>query len=124
MSAPELRPCPFCGGKARILESWLSSNCFCPSCCGELGQCPGENMEQYEQAGFAAEYRTEAEAITAWNTRADLCDPLQDERVKALVEAIEEHATHTLNGNPYNPAMRKVFAARAALTAISKEENL
>jgi hypothetical protein len=50
--------------------------------------------------------------------RADLCDPLQDERVKALVEAIEEHATHTLNGEPYNPAMRKVFAA---LAAISKE---
>jgi hypothetical protein len=42
-------------------------------------------------------------------------DPMQDERVKALVEAIEEHATHTLNGEPAGAAMRKVFAALAAL---------
>jgi hypothetical protein len=47
--------------------------------------------------------------------RADLCDPMQDERVKALVEAIEEHATHTLNGEPAGAAMRKMFAALAAL---------
>jgi hypothetical protein len=48
--------------------------------------------------------------------RADLCDPMQDKRVRALVKAIEEHATHTLNGNPYSRAMRKVFTALAAIS--------
>jgi hypothetical protein len=69
-----------------------------------------------------AHYFPAPELLDAINTRADLCDPLQDERVKALVEAIEEHATHRLNGKPYNPAMRKVFAARAALKEGAQHE--
>ena len=52
----DLKPCPFCGGEAQCSEdlrfhiSWV----YCPGC------------------GAASGYRnTEAEAIEAWNTRAD-----------------------------------------------------
>lgn len=71
MSTP-LLPCPFCGGSAVILRSWLPSHkTFSPSCDGQNGQCPGENMEQDEQGGFCAEYPTEEDAIEAWNTRKE-----------------------------------------------------
>ena len=54
----ELKPCPFCGGEARTsgerFENTILSWVFCSSC------------------GAAGGYRhTEAEAITAWNTRAE-----------------------------------------------------
>jgi hypothetical protein len=72
---PELKPCPFCGGEAKIIGSWLNSikggGDFTPTCDGEE-QCPGQNEEQDEQGGFCASYPTREEAAAAWNTRADL----------------------------------------------------
>ena len=53
----ELKPCPFCGGEAEVLESDHSATfyCWCDSC---------ETRGNY--------YNTEAEAIEAWNTRTVL----------------------------------------------------
>jgi hypothetical protein len=39
------------------------------------------------------------------------------DKLRALVGAILEHATHRKNGQPYNPAMPKLFAALADLTS-------
>jgi hypothetical protein len=36
-------------------------------------------------------------------------------KVEALVEAIENHATHTKNGKPWNPSMPEIFTALAAM---------
>lgn len=55
----ELKPCPFCGGEAEILtaESMHGGNLY-----GVMCDCC---------AGRADVYDTEAEAIEAWNTRAE-----------------------------------------------------
>jgi hypothetical protein len=70
----ELKPCPFCGGEAACIEetAWVIG-CFNGQCAAEPSVWePSKEM-----------------AITAWNTRADLAIPLDDPRVKALVEAAE-----------------------------------
>ena len=50
----------------------------------------------------------------------DLCNPTQDERVRALVDALHGEATHRLNGHPHRPDMPKVYAALAALRDTDK----
>lgn len=59
----ELLPCPFCGGKAQLAQSDIG--CYSVVC----AKCnTGIFKPRYEQGEWSA-YRTEAEAIRAWNTR-------------------------------------------------------
>lgn len=56
MQTNELKPCPFCGCQAEVTkwqEGWFVE-CKAQRCGGTIGA-----------------YKTEAEAIEAWNTRAD-----------------------------------------------------
>lgn len=60
----ELKPCPFCGGEAEAMLSqsrWGQSYTIHHDA---IGKCP---------AGYVSSmsFRTEAEAIAAWNARAD-----------------------------------------------------
>lgn len=64
MKMPELKPCPFCGGKARIgsFRTYIESvhgmgNKFCATCTDCRIDGPGFHF-------------TEAEAANAWNRRA------------------------------------------------------
>ena len=63
---PDLKPCPFCGGRACMVESRVSSKAGVPEparygvCCGEC------------RNGTWKWYGNEAEAAAAWNRRA--CD--------------------------------------------------
>lgn len=74
MAGTKLLPCPFCGGKAETRTStWNDKNykwtvqCKTNLCMGEMG---------------CAFYRTEAEAIEAWNTRAErTCEELGSIRI-------------------------------------------
>ena len=69
-----LKPCPFCGGKAKVLEG-TTSNIFghlfydycvkCTDCSAFLGL-----YQVGDSAEFGLLYDTEKEAIEAWNTRA------------------------------------------------------
>ena len=69
MSAPELKPCPFCGGKKLYAEynEFGGLVVLCANC---------------EAHGPSSEADKE-QILAAWNTRADLCNPT-DERVKEL----------------------------------------
>jgi Lar family restriction alleviation protein len=59
MTAPDLKPCPFCGGEAEINPLALETSDFNVACFS--GECPVEPQTRGE---------TKAEAIAAWNTRA------------------------------------------------------
>lgn len=68
----ELKPCPFCGGEAHVVEGMYSSYqegyaVRCRHCALTLGA-SGRLGECYE---WSCCYETEAEAIEAWNTRAE-----------------------------------------------------
>lgn len=67
----ELLPCPFCGGEAQVMHMDLDSieegwKVWGVWCVDDL------NAEDYRNHGhFIDNYATEAEAVAAWNTRAE-----------------------------------------------------
>ena len=85
MTAPELKTCPFCGGKAELWRAhphpdraaWIS----CMGKCSVL---------------VSKEHKTDAEAIAAWNTRADIpaARIAELEGEVARLRAIENAAKH------------------------------
>ena len=87
MSAPELKPCPFCkGGETRIDpqgQTWRGQGYSDPICWRLVHFCKGILPDDYVTNRMELRARTQDQCIEAWNTRADLCTPT-DERVKAL----------------------------------------
>ena len=68
----ELKPCPFCGGEAEIYNDGFGGNWAVRCACGA------------EVSGYI---ETEAEAVAAWNTRAErTCDECQFDAVPATDE--------------------------------------
>ena len=64
--------CPFCGGEAEVIEVDYGMYetgyaVYCSKCCMKLGV-TGRIGEAYK---WSAVFGTEAEAIEAWNTRAE-----------------------------------------------------
>lgn len=66
MKKPELKPCPFCGGEAKIMKVPATGNCvaYCTKCAADVGR---------------AWYWKENDAAKAWNRRVtdenDSVDP-------------------------------------------------
>ena len=91
MTAPDLKPCPFCGGEAEIwrahrgLTAWIA----CMGRCAVL---------------VSKEYTADEEAIAAWNTRAPLAE--------ALAAALEEIASYDTGATA-----GLAYTAKAALAA-------
>ena len=82
MTAPDLKPCPFCGGKVGIerSETACAIVCIAPSKCLKSGLLIGFSPDE------------ETEAIKAWNTRAPLADPAAIRAAAAVVEREIEQA--------------------------------
>ena len=57
----ELKPCPFCGGEAKLVNTW---NCLCQIICRSCGATIGEVKKHPN------DFRTRDEVIAAWNRRA------------------------------------------------------
>lgn len=75
MSDETLKPCPFCGGEAHVVSDYSSEHDetrwnLWHECCEHDGESAG-----YGHALFpwfeTPWYKTEAEAIAAWNSRAE-----------------------------------------------------
>ena len=76
MSAPELKPCPFCGGGETHIEPqgqiWRGMKYSDPICYRLVHFCKGILPDEYVTNRTELRARTEAQAIEAWNTRAAL----------------------------------------------------
>jgi len=81
-----LKSCPFCGGEAEIIEvdyeMYLTGYAiYCRKCCLKLGV-TGRLGEAYE---WSPVFDTEAEAIAAWNARAEQrSEPPYDSLIRCL----------------------------------------
>ena len=81
MTAPDLKPCPFCGSEARMWQDPSHSAAWFIGC------------DDGETACFGAIHwdQTKAEAIAAWNTRTiPLAEALAVPEIKALEALLQE----------------------------------
>ena len=101
----DLKPCPFCGGKARLKSSHGFNNVSCGNCGAE----------------YPVSFDTRKEAAAAWNTR-----PVEDAQVseiKRLREALEkiidraENEESKASNATYGFAYDIEYIARDALKA-------
>lgn len=73
MSTTELLHCPFCGGEAELVECdyGMYETGYAVYCKGECRAKLGVTGRLGEAYEWAPVFNTEAEAIEAWNTRAE-----------------------------------------------------
>ena len=70
----ELLPCPFCGGEAEVYEMQYGENgkySVFGVFCKEDSKAELIGLNRYQHGHFIDNFPTEAEAIEAWNTRAE-----------------------------------------------------
>jgi Lar family restriction alleviation protein len=123
--APDLLPCPFCGGEAKFYHrpddsGW--SNTDWVSCAGDCG-------------ASTCMHETKEEAIAAWNTRSDdLIKERSDEVQAAVAAALREAAVNLCTYAPhledgpehdvgyyygYHTALNRILALLAAVESRS-----
>lgn len=109
MTAPELKPCPFCGQRAETQEYGTRTEVWAVWCV--------ECRSQMESLS------TEAEAIAAWNTRADTAT--WNAAIRAAAEVCTRISTDPLTkaGGDHAPWMKAAAEDCARyVIALLKEE--
>lgn len=110
MTAPKLKPCPFCGGEATFA---FATRGWKVECAGRFGVCLINARTHYQH--------TKTQAFIAWNTRADLIDmdvlrKVEAGYTKSLAEA-ESWIHDQLDGTGHvEAALADLNDSRAALT--------
>lgn len=77
----ESKPCPFCGGKVKIM---ISANGMISIGC--------ENQKCIARHMFSRLYESVEEAVKAWNTRAYESESTLLTKVKSLIASLEREA--------------------------------
>lgn len=63
----ELKPCPFCGGRAVVERSYRWGRSYRVRCKDKGGRCPVRPKTPYD-------FMTEGLAVEVWNRRAEQCE--------------------------------------------------
>ncbi|WP_312530360.1 Lar family restriction alleviation protein [Paracoccus sp. (in: a-proteobacteria)] len=130
-AAPELLPCPFCGG--HVEADWHYNDnsdgggrgkVICSGCQAEMvSDDPGWMNNQADRD------RCIAEAIAAWNRRADLAAPSAPAEVEGLVERLRQGTTRIVRHyssctiEDVDDADETMAEAATALTALQAENE-
>jgi len=77
MSKPELKPCPFCGGKAKLMQSLTGFSVECLGCGIATPKAP-TSMTQYDPVDVV---------VVTWNRRSTDLNPAEIEELKSKYES-------------------------------------
>lgn len=126
MSEHELKPCPFCGGKAKTWVQRLGNVGVC-GCVDEDRTCPIAPCIGFSLSDNVERANVErARAINRWNSRADLpptpAEAMRCPEVMALVEAMR-NAIEAIDAAYDGPDDNGRYSTRerAALAALEQE---
>lgn len=101
----ELKPCPFCGGKAKILKmtfGGVSYQVICGSCSANLDQ----------------RFAYEDEAIEAWNRRATaVWTPVSEDKPEPFQEVLVTLHENGWNGETYDTVKSQAYDGDYKITA-------
>jgi Lar family restriction alleviation protein len=99
MTAPDLKPCPFCGGDKNVIckTDYDGGNAYAVSC--RYSECHGAIFT----LGYGF-FHTEAEAIAAWNTRAVDPAAIRDAALREAAEALSNLADDAVTELAYEHA--------------------
>ena len=122
MNEFELKPCPFCGGKAEVFKDDYGKYLVT---CNECGVMHGVELEDGTELedGWRAAFESEETAVGIWNTRTLVRKMLDDEiteytdkKAVFILNIIRESAELTVKEDPKN--QESAEACTEAINAI------
>lgn len=102
MEQLKLKPCPFCGGRARVIGKRRSgSACYCISC----SSCGAKSRAAFVQPWHDSKFVAQCQAAKLWNARAD--NDADATKVPALFAFIQQEVPFRLE-NIFNIPSEKI----------------
>ena len=102
MEQLKLKPCPFCGGRARVIGTRRNgSTCYCISC----SSCGTKSRAAFVQPWHDSKFVAQCQAAKLWNARA--CSDADATKVPALFAFIQQEVPFRLE-NIFNIPSKKI----------------